>query len=215
MMRFFGSSLLNLPSVRLEGDRIILRPPTMRDWAAWAELRALSRDFLTPWEPAWPPDSLSRATFTRRLRRQVSEWRDDLGYNFVTCDKETDLLVGGLGLGNVRRGVAQVATLGYWVGERYARRGYTGAAVRLALDFAFDHLNLHRVEASCLPSNQASRALLQKLGFINEGLARGYLRINGTWRDHLLFALLKEDWRGFGAGAPADGRGYAASASQR
>ncbi len=196
MMRFLGGGLLNLPSVRLEGEGVVVRPPTLRDWAAWAELRGVSRDFLTPWEPAWPADCLSRATFTRRLRRQVSEWRDDLGYSFVTCEQDTDRLVGGLGLGNIRRGVAQVATLGYWVGQPYARRGYTSVAVRLALDFAFDHLSLHRVEASCLPGNQASRGLLQKLGFTCEGLARGYLRINGAWRDHLLFALLKEDWRG-------------------
>jgi ribosomal-protein-alanine N-acetyltransferase len=188
--------LLNLPAVRLDGEFVYLRPPTVRDWSAWAELRALSRDFLTPWEPAWPPDCLSRTTFIRRLRRQASEWRDDAGYSFVTCEKETDLLVGGLGLGNIRRGVAQVATLGYWIGQPYARRGYTGAAVRLALNFAFNHLTLHRVEASCLPGNQASRGLLQKLGFTCEGLGRGYLRINGTWRDHLLFALLSDNWRG-------------------
>ncbi len=195
-MRFFGGGLLNLPAVRLDGEFVYLRPPTVRDWSAWAELRALSRDFLTPWEPAWPPDCLSRTTFIRRLRRQASEWRDDAGYSFVTCEKETDLLVGGLGLGNIRRGVAQVATLGYWIGQPYARRGYTGAAVRLALNFAFNHLTLHRVEASCLPGNQASRGLLQKLGFTCEGLGRGYLRINGTWRDHLLFALLSDNWRG-------------------
>ena len=196
MMRFFGGGLLNLPAVRLDGEFVYLRPPTVRDWSAWAELRALSRDFLTPWEPAWPPDCLSRTTFIRRLRRQASEWRDDAGYSFVTCEKETDLLVGGLGLGNIRRGVAQVATLGYWIGQPYARRGYTGAAVRLALNFAFNHLTLHRVEASCLPGNQASRGLLQKLGFTCEGLGSGYLRINGTWRDHLLFALLSDNWRG-------------------
>ena len=195
-MRFFGGGLLNLPAVRLDGEFVYLRPPTVRDWSAWAELRALSRDFLTPWEPAWPPDCLSRTTFIRRLRRQASEWRDDAGYSFVTCEKETDLLVGGLGLGNIRRGVAQVATLGYWIGQPYARRGYTGAAVRLALNFAFNHLTLRRVEASCLPGNQASRGLLQKLGFTCEGLGRGYLRINGTWRDHLLFALLSDNWRG-------------------
>jgi ribosomal-protein-alanine N-acetyltransferase len=195
MMRFLGGGALASPSLRLEGDRIAIRPPTVRDWSAWAELRAISRDFLTPWEPAWPADGLSHGTFTRRLRRQASEWRDDLGYAFVTCEKDSDRLVGGLALGNVRRGVAQMATLGYWIGQPYARRGYTRVAVRLALDFAFDHLDLHRIEASCLPTNQASRGLLQSLGFTCEGLARGYLRINGAWKDHLLFALLKEDWQ--------------------
>jgi len=196
MIRFLGGGLLSLPTVHLEGALVTMRPATLRDWAAWAELRALSRDFLTPWEPAWPPDTLTRSAFTRRIRRQGSEWRDDLAYSFLTLERQSETVVGGLGLGNLRRGVAQVATLGYWVGQPYARRGYTTEAVRLALDFAFDHLALHRVEASCLPTNQASRGLLDKLGFTCEGVARGYLRINGTWRDHLLYAILKEDRRG-------------------
>lgn len=195
MIRFLGGGLLNLPTVRLEGARVVLRAATMRDWTDWAELRDLSRDFLTPWEPAWPPDTLSRSSFGRRVRRQSAEWRDDLAYSFLTLDKTDATLVGGLGLGNIRRGVAQTATLGYWIGQPFARRGYTEDAVRVSLDFAFDHLNLHRVEASCLPSNLASKGLLTKLGFTGEGLARGYLRINGAWRDHLLFAILKEDWR--------------------
>jgi ribosomal-protein-alanine N-acetyltransferase len=196
MMRLLGSALLNLPAIRLDGALVSLRPPALRDWAAWSELRAVSRDFLTPWEPAWSPDSLTRQAFGRRVRRQSSEWREDLGYNLLSFEKDTEQLVGGLGLGNIRRGVAQAATLGYWVGEPHARRGYTADAVRLVIDFAFDHLALHRIEASCLPNNQASRGLLQKFGFTCEGLARNYLRIDGTWRDHLLFGLLKEDWRG-------------------
>ena len=196
MIRFQGGGLLSLPTVHLDGALVTMRPALGRDWAAWAALRALSRDFLTPWEPAWPADALTRSAFTRRIRRQSTEWHDDLAYSFVTLDKATETLVGGLGLGNIRRGVAQVATLGYWIGAPHARRGYTTEAVRLALEFAFDHLNLHRVEASCLPANQASRGLLEKLGFTCEGLARGYLRINGCWRDHLLYAMLKEDARG-------------------
>jgi len=196
MIRFLGAGLLSLPTVRLEGTRVVLRPATLRDWSDWAELRARSRDFLTPWEPAWPPDTLTRSSFSRRVRRQGNEWRDDLAYSFLTLDKETETLVGGLGLGNLRRGVAQTATLGYWIGQPHARRGYTGDAVRLALDFAFDHLGLHRVEASCLPTNLASKGLLTKLGFTCEGLARGYLRINGAWRDHLIFAILSDDRRG-------------------
>jgi [ribosomal protein S5]-alanine N-acetyltransferase len=197
MIRFLGSGLLtNPPTLQIDGGLVTLRPLTLRDWNAWAELRGQSRDFLTPWEPAWPVDSLTRSAFARRVRRQANEWRDDLAYSFLTLERQTDRLVGGLGLSNVRRSVSQCATLGYWVGEPFARRGFTGAAVRLALDFAFEDLSLHRIDASCLPENQASRALLETFGFTCEGLARGYLRINGTWRDHLLYGLLREDWKG-------------------
>ena len=192
MIRFFGVGLRQ-PAVRLEGERLWLRPPELADWSEWVALRGRSRGFLTPWEPAWPADSLTRTSFNRRVRRQLAEWRDDLTYSFLTFERGSRSLLGGLGLGNVRRGVSQSATLGYWVGEPYARRGYTTEAVSLVLDYAFGDLEMHRVEASCLPNNEASRRLLEKLGFTCEGLARGYLRIDGVWRDHLIYALLRED----------------------
>lgn len=195
MIRLLGSGLVSPPAVRLDGPRCYIRPPLPRDWRDWADLRAASRTFLTPWEPTWPADALTRASFLRRLRRQAQEWRDDEGYSFLVFDPADDTLVGGLGLSNVRRGVAQMATLGYWVGAPYARHGYTIAATELLVDFAFDRLGLHRVEAACLPSNAASRGLLERVGFTHEGYARGYLRIDGTWRDHVLYAVLREEWR--------------------
>ena len=196
MIRLLGAALGSGPAVRLQGRRVVLRPPEPRDWSVWAALRARSRGFLTPWEPAWPVDSLTRSAFNRRVRRQMAEWRDDLTYSFLSFERETGALVGGLGLGSIRRGVSQTGTVGYWVGEPYARRGYTTEAVALVLGYAFGELELHRVEASCLPNNAASRGVLDKLGFTREGLARGYLRIEGAWRDHDIYAMLKEDWRG-------------------
>ena len=92
--------------------------------------------------------------------------------------------------------MAETASLGYWVGEPYARRGYMTAALPLVLDFSFERLRLHRVEAACLPTNVPSRALLLRIGFTEEGYARRYLLIDGKWQDHLLFAILREDWRG-------------------
>ena len=86
--------------------------------------------------------------------------------------------------------MTQSCTLGYWVGAKYAKQGYMTAAVRAVIPFVFDSLELHRLEAACLPSNTASIKLLEKTGFKREGLARRYLRINGVWQDHLLYALL-------------------------
>jgi ribosomal-protein-alanine N-acetyltransferase len=180
---------------RLIGERVYLRAPERGDYEEWASLRADSRNFLTPWEPSWPVDALSRASFRSRIVRYAEDWRTDQAYNFFVFSHE-DVLLGGIGLSNVRRGVAETASLGYWIGEPHARQGYMSAALPLVLDFAFGRLHLHRVEAACLPSNVPSRALLKKIGFHQEGLARQYLCIQGKWQDHVLFAILREDWQG-------------------
>jgi len=180
----------------IESGRVVLRTPQMSDYPAWAELRASSRDFLMPWEPLWAPDELSRASFRRRVRHYLRDLREDVGYALFIYDVDSDALVGGLTLCNVRRGVTQSCTLGYWVGAKYANQGYMTSAVRAVVPFVFDSLELHRLEAACLPTNAASMRLLERTGFKREGLARRYLRINGAWQDHLLYALLDSDPRG-------------------
>jgi ribosomal-protein-alanine N-acetyltransferase len=102
-------------------------------------------------------------------------------------------MVGGLTLANIRRGVAQAGSIGYWTGQPFAHQGYMSAAVRALIPFCFGSLRLHRLEAACIPTNKPSIALLEKTGFQREGYARGYLCINGTWQDHLLYARLKDD----------------------
>ena len=180
---------------RLETARLYLRRPRLTDWRAWANLRAASREFLVPWEPTWPDDALTIAAYRRRLRQMVAEWRSDQGYGLFLFSKAGDELVGGVNLSNVRRGVAQTASLGYWMGGAFANRGMMGEALRALLPYAFERLNLHRIEAACLPHNKASRALLAKIGFREEGYAAKYLKINGVWQDHVLYALLTEDYR--------------------
>lgn len=185
------------PKARIETARLILRPPSDKDFDSWVALRERSREFLTPWEPNWPDDALSRDSFRRRIKRFHQNWRSDLGYAFFIAHKTTNALLGGITLSNVRRGVAQSANLGYWIGAPYAGRGVMGEAARDgALSFAFDTLKLHRLEAACVPNNDRSKRLLLRAGFVEEGLARKYLCINGEWRDHMLFGLVGEDWRG-------------------
>lgn len=159
------------------------------------DVRRLSRDFLQPWEPAWPPDATEGAAFRRRLRRFLEDWRDGTAYAFFIIDRETEDLLGGITLSNLRRGVTQSGTIGYWMGLPYVRRGHMSEAVHLVLDFAFDTLGLHRVEAACLVHNEASRGLLLKAGFSEEGLARQYLCIDGRWQDHRTFGILRSDPR--------------------
>jgi [ribosomal protein S5]-alanine N-acetyltransferase len=180
----------------IETDRVLLRAPQMSDYSAWAELRAASQDFLVPWEPLWAPDELSRVSFRRRIRHYMRDMREDVGYALFVYDTRSTSLVGGITLCNVRRGVTQSCTLGYWVGAAHARQGFMTAAVRAVVPFVFDSLELHRLEAACLPENTASMRLLERVGFKREGLARRYLRINGDWRDHVLYALLETDSRG-------------------
>ena len=176
------------------GRGVWLRPPQMSDYASWAELRALSRTHLVPWEPAWPRDDLSKSAYRRRLRHYQREARDDLGYAFLIFSSDEDRLIGGLTLSGIRRGVTQAAMLGYWLGLPYVGRGRMTEAIRAVAPHAFDALRLHRIEAAAQPDNLASVRVLERLGFTREGLARRYLKINGTWQDHLLFALLAEDW---------------------
>ena len=189
----FRSSAMRGP--RLKHGRVYLRPARQSDWRAWANLRSESRDFLVPWEPSWSSDALSRAAFRRRLKSHEAEWQRGTGYSFLMFLSDDDALVGGVTLSNVRRGVAQSASLGYWVGEPFARQGYMTEGLRAILDFAFDRLALHRIEAACLPGNRASQGLLLKSGFKEEGYSRQYLRINGRWQDHRLFAVLQDDPR--------------------
>ena len=177
----------------IRGEGIYMRYPRAVDYIAWAKLRGESRDFLMPWEPAWADDELTRGAFRRRIKRYQKETRLDSAYVFFVLRQSDDALLGGCTLSNVRRGVTQCCTLGYWVGARFARQGYMTAAVKALIPFIFKTLGLHRIEAACLTDNEASKNLLACTGFVQEGLARRYLLINGEWADHLLFAQLKED----------------------
>ena len=150
------------------GHGLLLRAPQMSDFLQWAQLREQSRAYLTPWEPIWPSDDLTRAGFRRRLRRYAEDIAADRSYPFIIFRESDGAMIGGITLANVRRGIVQAGTIGYWVGEPHAHRGYMSAALRV----------------------------LEKCGFTREGLARRYLCINGVWQDHLLFGLLHEDFRG-------------------
>lgn len=176
--------------LRIEGQRVVLRPPRGSDFEAWRELRARSRAFLQPWEPTWPADDLSRAAFRRRLMAYARDRDAGVAYPLFVFRAADEALTGGITLSSIRRGVAQMGSVGYWCGGPFARQGLTLAAVRALSEFAFRTLALHRLEAACIPENNASRRLLAQAGFAEEGFARAYLKINGEWRDHVLFGLL-------------------------
>ena len=190
-MALFGLARSVDPQPLVRGDGLYLRPAIAADYSAWARLREQSRAFLTPWEPTWLSDDLTRAAFRRRLRRQAEDIAGDESFAFLIFDSTSDELLGGLTLGGIRRGVAQAATLGYWMGAPHAGKGRMTRAVAAVVRFGFDSLRLHRIEAACIPDNAPSIALLERNGFEREGFARAYLKINDAWRDHILLALLE------------------------
>ena len=192
-MAFFRTVTSSETLPAIAGAGVTLRVPHSGDFAEWAALREASRAFLVPWEPTWPADDLGRSAFRRRLRRYAEDQRADSSYAFFLFRKSDHALVGGLTLANIRRGVAQAGSLGYWTGEPFARRGLMAAAVGALVPFAYSSLRLHRLEAACIPTNAASIRLLERSGFVREGYAREYLCINGLWQDHLLYARLNGD----------------------
>ena len=195
-----GASIVQDSGPVLAGRGVTLRSATMADYAAWAELRSASREHLAPWEPLWALDELTRAAFRRRVRHYSREARDDLGYGLLIFAGGYHL-VGGLTLSNLRRGVTQSATLGYWLGAEHVGKGYMAAAVGAVVPFPFDVLKLHRIDAAVMPAYTPSISVLERAGFVREGVARRYLKIRGRWEDHLLYALLADDAGHGGGGA--------------
>ena len=176
----------------VEGEGVILRSPRSADHEAWAMLRQESYPYLQPWEPTWPEDDLTRAAFKRRLAIYQRELEAGNAWPFFIFTDHGRTLVGAVTLSNVRRGVAETGTIGYWIGRRFAGQGHATAGGGALVSFAFSELNLHRVEAACVPHNMASRRVLEKSGFEHEGRARAYLKINGGWADHLLFGRVND-----------------------
>lgn len=182
--------------LRLETDRLSLRLPHHSDFRVWSELRRASAGFLTPWEPTWSDDHLTRRAFTNRVSWAARCYKLDTALPLFIFRRLDDMLVGAITLDNIRRGPAQAGTLGYWVGAPHARQGYMREAIATVVHHAFIAMDLSRIEAACLPENAASRGVLERAGFKYEGVAQSYLQINGRWRNHVLYANLRGDRRG-------------------
>lgn len=190
--------MFSLPFIRretpeLEGDKVRLRMPQASDYREWAELRAISRAFLEPWEPRWMPDEFERSAWRLRVNHYRRDYAQGAAMAFFMYERGHGRLVGGITLGNIRHGVSKSAQIGYWIGQPYAGQGLMTDAVKTLSRFAFGELTLHRIEAACIPENSRSIRVLEKAGFRREGLLRSYLRINGVWQDHYLYARIADD----------------------
>ncbi|OZB17179.1 MAG: GNAT family N-acetyltransferase [Rhodobacterales bacterium 34-62-10] len=188
--------LLGRRKVRIETERLTLRPPSHADFRDWASLRCDSEGFLTRWEPTWAADHLSRKAFTNRVYWAQRSISNGSAMPLFLIRRDDNTLLGAITLDNIRRGPAQAGTLGYWIGESHARQGYMREAIEALVHHAFHRLDLSRIEAACLPENTPSRGLLEKCGFKYEGVAQSYLQIGGRWRTHVLYSALRIDRRG-------------------
>ena len=182
--------------VRLESERLTLRPPQHADYRAWSALRRDSAAFLQPWEPTWASDHLTRKSFTNRVYWAQRSISGGTAVPLFLIRRSDAMLLGAITLDNIRRGPAQAGTTGYWIGAPFARAGYMREAIAAVIGYAFGTLDLSRVEAGCLPENTPSRRLLETCGYKYEGVAQSYLQIAGRWRNHVLYANLRHDRRG-------------------
>jgi ribosomal-protein-alanine N-acetyltransferase len=182
--------------VQIDTERLILRLPQHADFRAWSTLRYESQDFLSPWEPTWAPDHLSRKSFANRVYWSQRSVNEGTALPLFLVRRSDHQLMGAITLDPIRRGPAQTATMGYWIGQQFAREGYMSEAISALVHYAFVKLDLSRIESACLPDNVPSRGALEKCGFKYEGVAQAYLQINGRWRTHVLYSCLRADRRG-------------------
>lgn len=184
-------------AVMLHGRRVLLRPLTLHDFDAWREVRRRCHDWLTKWEPRripGQPDTVEdRHAFSARCSVRMREIQLGTGYGFgIFVDGS---FAGEININSIHRGAHQSAYIGYWVDEKLAGQGYMPEAVVTVLRFAFEELALHRVQISIIPRNTASRRVVEKLELRDEGIAQRYLEINGTWEDHIRYAITSEEWQ--------------------
>jgi len=181
---------------RLYGKRVMLRPLQPTDFTEWREVRVRNEGWLVPWEPLRPssaPDpTRDRQAFEHRCSARDRERFADHAYPFgIFVDQR---LAGEVNINNVTRGALQSGTVGYWIDEARAGNAYTSEAVCVVCRYAFEELDLHRLEVCIVPRNTNSRRVVDKLGFREEGIAERYLEINGTWEDHVRYAVTVEEW---------------------
>ena len=173
-----------------------IRSFRMSDVPELVDLRVRTRAFNTPYEPRRSKAFFSPAGQRAEVLRDIDAWDSDRMYAFAVVERESGRLCGRVALANLVRGAWESCTLGYFVDEACNGRGYATEAVGLAVDFAFGPARLHRVQAAVMPHNARSVRVLEKNGFRREGFAPRYLRLDGEWRDHDLFALTVEERAG-------------------
>ncbi|WOI53682.1 GNAT family protein [Parvularcula sp. LCG005] len=184
--------------ITLVNGAVTLRPPLKTDFEAWQAVMTRDRDVLAPRQPTWPDDHLSLASYRRRLRVYDAEREQSRGFAFHIVATEDDRFLGVLRIAPIHYGAAQSGTLGYWVERESWGQGIATQSVAAAVSFVFKQLQLARLDAHCLPDNIASRRVLEKNGFQEEGTLRSFLEINKVRKDHILYGRVAQSVHGSG-----------------
>ena len=182
--------------IRLYGRRVTLRPLIPTDFAEWSEVRRRNEAWLTPWEPRRPPavldPALNRDAFPARCAARDRDSAAGIAYGFgVFVDHR---LSGEVNLNHVVRGAMQSGVIGYWIDQARAGRSLIAESVVVVCAFAFEQLDLHRIEICIVPRNRNSRRVMEKLAIREEGIALRFLEINGVWEDHVRYGITVEEW---------------------
>lgn len=181
---------------RLYGRRVMVRPLVVPDFLVWSEVRQRNHDWLTVWEPSrspYLPDPASdREAFSSRCSQRERERQNGSAYSFGMFVKND--FAGEVNVNMVQRGALMTGTIGYWIDQAHAGQGYIAEGVVLLMRYAFEDLNLHRLEICIVPRNTNSRRVMEKLQIRDEGTALRFLEINGVWEDHVRYAITTEEW---------------------
>lgn len=178
-------------------ERIYIRGLELKDAHPLYSLRVRDREFLLPFEPVQPDSHFTLKGQKEIIQKVILNRKKDAEYGFGIFLTKTDRLIGRVNLSNIVHGAWQNCTIGYFLDQELQGQGYMTEAVKLAVRFAFDEAHLHRVQAAIMPRNIASARVVEKAGFRYEGLSKHYLKINGVWEDHRIYAITKEDFTSF------------------
>lgn len=175
-------------------SRLIIRPPEPQAATAVLAYIIENQTYLTPWEPLRSANYYTLAFHQEQIRNELSERERGLGVRFYIRERYSPgTIIGMINLANVVRGAGQFCTTGYSLAESVQGRGYMTEALTAVVEFAFNKIGLHRVQANYIPRNERSGHVLRRCGFLVEGYARDYLMINGRWEDHILTAITKPE----------------------
>ena len=174
----------------LETSRLLLKSPQAVTGQAVLAYYLRNREFLREFTPLREADFYTAAHQCRLLADAEQNWQTGTGFRFYLCRKELpEEIIGTIALSNIVRGAFQSCFLGYQLDQNHLRQGYMTEAVHRIVAFAFDDLQLHRIEANILPRNIPSRGVAKKCHFEMEGISPKYLKINGIWEDHIHYVI--------------------------
>ncbi|WP_339208487.1 GNAT family protein [Paenibacillus sp. FSL K6-3182] len=177
----------------MKGEKIYLSPLEIKDTEELLAIRRRNFQFFQPFEPIRPEHYFTIEEQKKMIESSLQAAANDQGFVFGVFLNESNKLIGRIELSGIARGPFQNAYLGYFLDQEHNGKGYATEAVSLCVKFAFDQIGLHRIQAGVMPRNLPSVRVLTKAGFRFEGLSTKYLKINGVWEDHAIYAIITED----------------------